>query len=277
MLKISGVQSAAVAGSLPTETGYNQNGWFKDATLDAKQVTILTDFYGDQNYIPTLGMQMAAGRNFSLDFPSDSSAVIINETAAKLLGFKDPLNEKLYRPSGYAADGSFTSAAHHIIGVVKDFNFSTMHDKVGPLILELGENYGRIAMRINSKNIPLLISQVEKKWNSMAPGQAFSYTFLDADFNKMYNAEQRTGKLFITFAVFAIFIACLGLFGLVSYAAEQRVKEIGIRKVLGARVGEIVTMISKDFVKLVLIAFVIAFPVAWWAMNKWLQSFAYRD
>ncbi len=151
-----------------------------------------------------------------------------------------------------------------------------MHDKVGPLIIELSENYGRIAMRINTQNIPALISEVEKKWNSMSPGQLFSYSFLDADFNKIYNAEQRTGKLFITFAIFAIFIACLGLFGLVTYAAEQRIKEIGVRKVLGASVGEIVAMISKDFIKLVLIAFVIAFPVAWWIMNKWLQSFAYR-
>lgn len=276
MLKISGVQNAAVAGSLPTETAYNQNGWFKDPTLDAKQVTIMTDFYGDQNYIPTLGMQIVKGRNFSLDFISDSTAIIINETAASLLGFKDPLNQKMYRPGGYAANGGFTSVEYHVIGVVKDFNFSSMHDKVGPLIIELGENYGRIAMRVNAKNIAGLISQVENKWNSMAPGQPFSYTFLDADFNKMYNAEQRTGKLFITFAVFAIFIACLGLFGLVTYAAEQRVKEIGIRKVLGARVSEIVAMISKDFVKLVLIASVVAFPIAWWAMNRWLQSFAYR-
>jgi putative ABC transport system permease protein len=276
MLNISGVQSAAVAGSLPTETGHNQNGWFKDPTLDAKQVIIMTDFYVDQNYIPTLGMRMTAGRNFSPDFLTDSSAVIINETAASLLGFKNPLNETLYRPNDYASDGSFKAKPFHIIGIVKDFNFSSMHVKVGPLIIELGENYGRIAMRINTKNIPALISQVEKKWNGMAPGQPFSYTFLDADFNKIYNAEQRTGKLFITFAVFAIFIACLGLFGLVTYAAEQRIKEIGIRKVLGANVGEIVTMISKDFVKLVLIAFVFAFPVAWWAMNKWLQDFAYR-
>src|SRR4029079_4655946 len=115
-----------------------------------------------------------------------------------------------------------------------------------------------------------LISQVENKWKSMAPGQPFSYTFLDADFNKVYNAEQRTGTLFISFAVFAIFIACLGLFGLVTYAAEQRIKEIGIRKVLGASVGGIVSMLSKDFAKLVLIATIIAFPVAWWAMNKWL-------
>jgi putative ABC transport system permease protein len=276
MLEISGVQSAAVAGSLPTETGFNQNGWFKDPTLDAKQVTIMTGFYADQNYIPTLGMRVLAGRNFSVDFPTDSSAAIINETAAKLLGFKNPLNETLYRPDGYASDGRFTSKPYHIIGVVKDFNFSTMHDKVGPLIIELGENQGRIAMRINTRNIPALIRQVESKWKNMAPGQPFSYTFLDADFNKMYNVEQQTGKLFITFAVFAIFISCLGLFGLVTYAAEQRTKEIGVRKVLGASVGGIVAMLSKDFARLVLIACVIAFPVAWWAMNKWLQSFAYR-
>jgi putative ABC transport system permease protein len=276
MLKISGVQKASVAGSLPTETGHNQRGWFKDPTLDAKQVTIVTDFFVDQNYIPTMGMRMVAGRNFSLDFPTDSSAVIINETAAKLLGFKDPLNETIYRPAGYSGNGSLTSKPFHIIGVVKDFNFSSMHDKVGPLVIALDEDYGKIAMRIDAKNIPALISQVENKWKSMAPGQPFSYTFLDADFNKIYNADQQTGRLFITFAVFAILIACLGLFGLVTYAAEQRIKEIGIRKVLGASVSEIVTMISKDFVKLVLIGFVIAFPVAWWVMNKWLQSFAYR-
>ena len=276
MLKISGVQNAALAGSLPAETGYNQNGWFKDPTLDAKQVNIMTDFYVDHNYIPTLGMQMASGRNFSPDFPTDSSAVIVNETAAKLLGFKNPLAETLYRPSGYASNGAFISKPFHIIGVVKDFNFNSMHDKVGPLIIELNENWGRIAMRINTKNIPALISEVEKKWNSMGPGQPFSYSFLDANFNKVYDAEQRTGKLFITFAVFAIFIACLGLFGLVTYAAEQRIKEIGVRKVLGASISEIVAMISKDFIKLVLIAFVIAFPVAWLMMNKWLQSFAYR-
>jgi putative ABC transport system permease protein len=276
MLKISGVQTAAVAGSLPTETSYNQNGWFKDPSLDAKQVNIMTDFYGDQFYIPTLGMHVVKGRNFSLDFPTDSSAVLINETAARLLGFKNPLSELLYRPNGNLPNGGFITKAFHIIGVVKDFNFSSMHDKVGPMVMELGENYGRIAMRINTQNIPQLIREVESKWNQMAPGQSFSYTFLDADFNKMYEADQRTGKLFITFAIFAIFIACLGLFGLVTYAAEQRIKEIGVRKVLGASVGAIVTMISRDFIKLVLIAFVIAFPLAWWMMDKWLQSFAYR-
>ncbi len=276
MLKISGVQGATITGSLPTDISYNQNGWFKDPTLDAKQVNIMTDFYVDQNYIPTMGMQMVTGRNFSTAFITDSSAVIINETAAKYLGFKNPLTETLYRPAGYVSSGGFRSKPFHIIGVVKDFNFNSMHDKVGPLIIELNEDWGRIAMRINTKNIPALISQAENKWNSMGPGQPFSYSFLDADFNKIYDAEQRTGKLFITFAIFAIFIACLGLFGLVTYAAEQRIKEIGVRKVLGASVSEIVAMISKDFIKLVLIAFVIAFPVGWLMMNKWLQSFAYR-
>lgn len=275
MLKISGVQSASIAGSLPTETSFNQNGWFRDPTLDAKQVSIMTDFEVDENYIPTLGMKMAAGRDFSPEFPSDSSAVILNETAAKLLGFKNPLTELLYRPD-FASPGHFKAKSFHIIGVVKDFNFSSMHDKVGPLVIELSGSWGKIAMRINTKNIPALISQVENKWSSMAVGQPFSYSFLDNDFNNIYNAEQRTGKLFITFAVFAIFIACLGLFGLVTYAAEQRIKEIGIRKVLGANISGIVAMLSKDFVKLVLIASVLAFPVAWWAMNKWLESFAFR-
>jgi putative ABC transport system permease protein len=276
MLKISGVEDASVTGSLPTETAYNQNGWFKSPTLDAKSVTIMTDFYVDQNYIPTLGMQMSSGRNFSKTFISDSTAVIVNETSAKLLGFKNPLNEKLYRPSDYAGNGMLKAREYHIVGVVKDFNFNSMHDKVGPMVIELNENWGKIAIRVNTKNIPALISAVEGKWNSMSPGQPITYSFLDADFNKIYNADQRTGTLFITFAIFAIFIACLGLFGLVTYAAEQRIKEIGVRKVLGASVSEIVTMISKDFIKLVLIAFVIAFPVGWWMMNKWLESFAFR-
>jgi putative ABC transport system permease protein len=125
-------------------------------------------------------------------------------------------------------------------------------------------------------NISSIINQVESKWKSMAPTQPFSYSFMDADFNNIYKSDQETGKLFITFAVLAIFIACLGLLGLVTYAAEQRTKEIGIRKVLGAGMVSIISMLSKDFARLVLIAALIAFPIAWWGMNKWLQSFAYR-
>ncbi|HEX4372961.1 MAG TPA: ABC transporter permease [Puia sp.] len=274
LLKISGVENATITGSLPTGSGFNQNGWFRDATLNAKQAIILTEFNIDENYIPTLGMQMDSGRNFSRDFLSDSTAIILNEAAVKLLGFKNPLNQILYRPWGQ--NNVLKGIPYHVVGVVKDFNFSSMHDKVGPLVIKNNEDFGSIAVRVNSKNIPSVINQIENKWNSMTTGQPFNYTFMDNDFNNIYKTEQQTGTLFITFAVFAIFIACLGLFGLVTYAAEQRTKEIGIRKVLGANVGGIVAMISKDFLKLVLIAALIAFPIAWWTMNKWLQSFAFR-
>ena len=271
LLKIFGVQMATITTNLPTAEGFNQQGWFRDAAFDATKVVIMTNFYIDENYVPTLRMEIVKGRNFSKEFASDSAAVILNEAAVKLFGFKDPFKETLFRPGDHDEPVAF-----HIVGIVKDFNYSSMHDKVGPLIMELGNNTGGMALRINAKNIASLIKQVEAKWNNMAPGQPFSYTFMDADFNNIYNAERRTGKLFISFAVFAIFIACLGLFGLVTYAAEQRTKEIGIRKVLGAKAGGIITMLSKDFAKLVLFASLIAFPIAWWAMNKWLQSFAYR-
>jgi putative ABC transport system permease protein len=275
MLNISGVTDATITGDLPTGTSFDTEGWFRDANFDASRTVLLTNFYVDENYIPTLGMQMKKGRNFSKDFSSDSTGIILNEAAVKVLGFKDPLKESLYRPN--MNNGIISGAiAYHIIGVVKDFNYSSMHNNVGPLIMQEGDNPGSIAIRINTKNIPSLIDKVQSKWNSSAPKVPFNYSFMDADFNNIYTAEQQTGKLFITFAIFAIFIGCLGLFGMVTYAAEQRTKEIGVRKVLGASVSGIVTMLSKDFAKLVLIASVIAFPLAWWAMNKWLQSFAYR-
>ncbi|MFT3822705.1 MAG: ABC transporter permease [Chitinophagaceae bacterium] len=272
LTKIAGVENATISGSLPTAEGLDQNGWFRDANMDASKVIILTNFYIDEHYIPTLGMQMTAGRSFSKDFASDSSGILLNEAAVKLLGFKEPLNQVIYR-SGDKNE----PIPYHVVGVVKDFNFTSMHNKVGPLIMQRERDNGSIAIRIQANsNIPNLVSQVENKWNNAVPGQPFNYTFMDADFDKIYHAEQRMGKLFISFAVFAVLIACLGLLGLATYAAEQRTKEIGIRKVLGAGVGGIVTMLSKDFAKLVLIASLIAFPVAWWVMNKWLEDFAYR-
>jgi putative ABC transport system permease protein len=147
---------------------------------------------------------------------------------------------------------------------------------ITPLALKLGKDNGNISVRISSTNIPNVLAQIKNKWKAIAPSQPFDYSFMDEDFNKLYTTEQRTGQIFITFAVLAILIACLGLFGLVTYAAEQRIKEIGIRKVLGANVANVVGMISKDFLKLILISAAIAFPLAWFAMNKWLQDFAYR-
>jgi putative ABC transport system permease protein len=271
---IPGVTNATV-GDLPTSSNFDNEGWFRDAGFDATKAAVLTTFYVDEHYVPTLGMQVKAGRNFSKDFPSDSTGLLMNESAVKVLGLKDPFKAILYRPK-FSNNAITGSIGYHVVGIIKDFNFSSMHDNIGPLVIELSQNYGSMAVRVNTKNISSIVDNIKSKWSEMAPGQPFNYTFMDADFNNIYTAEQQTGKLFITFAVFAIFIGCLGLFGLVTYAAEQRIKEIGVRKVLGASVVGIVTMLSKDFAKLVLIASVFAFPIAWWAMYEWLQSFAYR-
>jgi len=273
LLRLPGVADATLSGDLPTSSGgYSQNGWFRDPSMDAKRVTVMTNLFVDEHYIPTLGMQIVKGRNFSTeDFPSDSSAIILNEAAASLLGFSGPEEQKLYRPGR-----NMEPVTMHLIGIVKDFNYSSMHQKVGPLVMQLSDNRYSMAVRLRPGTAPALERQIEDKWKVMAHGAPFSYTFMDNDFNNLYHAEQQTGQLFITFAVFAILIACLGLFGLVTYAAEQRRKEIGIRKVLGANVGGIVALLSRDFTMLVLIASLIAFPVAWWAMSKWLESFAYR-
>ena len=275
LLNISGVKNATVSGDLPTETNFSNQGWFVDSGMDFSKIVVLTNFYGDDNYIPTLGMQMATGRNFSKNFPSDSAGIIINESALKVLGLKNPLNKSLFHP-GYNSEGKISPIAYHIIGVVKDFNFSSMHQHITPLIFQLGVNSGTIAVRIETKNIPSLLGKIESNWKLMAPGQPFNYSFMDADFNNNYKSERQTGRLFITFAIFAIFIGCLGLFGLVTFAAQQRKKEIGVRKVLGASVRGIATMLSRDFARLVLLAALIAFPIAWWAMNKWLETFAFR-
>jgi putative ABC transport system permease protein len=270
--RLPGVVDATLTDDIPTNGGgYNQNGWWRSPAMDAKSTIVLTNLYIDEHYIPTMGMHMAMGRNFSIDYPTDSSGIIVNEAAMKLLGWKDPLKENLYRP-----DDKMKPQAVHVVGVVRDFNFSSMRDKIGPVIMTLSNRAGNLVVRLRPGDIYSRVALIEAKWKVAANGMPFNYTFMDNDFNNLYHAEQQTGHLFITFAVFAILIACLGLFGLVTYAAEQRTKEIGIRKVLGARVGGIVALLSKDFTKLVLIAALIAFPVAWWFMHQYLQSFAYR-
>lgn len=272
LTQLTGVANATLSGDLPTQGGgYDQEGWFRTASMDTKGAVVLTNLFVDNNYVPTLGMKIVKGRNFSPDFPTDTMGIILNESAVGLLGWKDPINQTFYRPGD-----SMKSVAYHVIGVVKDFNFSSMHDKVGPLVINLSDNRGSLAVRLRGGDIFATVGEIESKWKAMANGVPFSYTFMDDDFNRLYQSEKQTGQLFISFAVFAIFIACLGLLGLVTYAAEQRTKEIGIRKVLGARVSGIVGLLSKDFALLVGIAALIAFPVAWWAMYKWLQTFAYR-
>jgi putative ABC transport system permease protein len=198
--------------------------------------------------------------------------MVINDATAKLLGFDDPVGKKIYSSPGPGQPTFF----YTVIGVVKNFNYESLRKNVGPLCFILGNNRWASAYRVATTDIAGLLKNIESKYKEMAPGMPFSYEFLDESFDHMYREEQRVGKVALTFSLLAVLIACLGLFGLATYMAEQRTKEIGVRKVLGASVPDIVSMLSKDFLRLVFISFVIAVPAAWWSMQKWLEDFAYR-
>jgi putative ABC transport system permease protein len=273
--QLPGVYNATLTGDTPTSGNSNSSSLFKSPTLDASSGLLVQQWQVDENYINTMGMKIIAGRDFSNKLSTDSTAVIINESAVRLLGFSKPINELLYRPQD---DYGKKVKIYHVIGVVKDFNFKSLRDNIEPMVLKNEDNNGALTIHISSNNIPALLSQVENKWKSFSPNQQFNYSFMDQQFDATYRSEQRMGKIFVSFTTLTIIIACLGLFGLAAYAAEQRTKEIGIRKILGADVSTIVGMLSKDFMKLVLIAIVLASPLAWWAMQKlFLQSFAYKQ
>jgi len=273
--QIPGVADATLTGYLPTANQKNTSIFFKDASFYQKKALFPQTWEVDEDYIKTLDMKMAAGRSFSSDMLTDSSAIIINEAAAKFLGLDNPLNKPLYRSNG-GEQVVANSKQYHIIGVVKDFNFASLRDVVSPMVLVMGHNTGALSIRMDAKNIPALLSQIRDKWSGLSPGVQMNFSFMDQDFDATYRTEQRTGSVSVVFTSLALIIACLGLFGLAAYAAEQRNKEIGIRKVLGASVSAITTMLSFDFIKLVLIAMLIALPMGWYLMNKWLQDFAYR-
>ena len=231
------------------------------------------EYHVDENYVPTLGMTMVSGRNFSKDFATDSTGIILNETAAKAFGWNNTtaISKTIIRQNSDRG----TNVPFHVIGVVKNFNFKSLHDAVSPLYMSL-EPEGGLIFKIKTTDVAGLLATMKKNWDAYSTDQPFTYSFMDDLFNKTYAAEQKTGTILNIFSVLIILVACLGLFGLVTYSAEQRTKEIGIRKTLGASVSQVTQMLSKEFLKLVLIASLIAFPAAWWATNKWLQSFAYR-
>ncbi len=271
--QLPGVENATLTGFLPTTQNRSTAIFYKQAVADPKQAIFPQTWNVDEDYVKTLGMKMTAGRNFSAQMPSDSNTVVINETAAKFLGFNNAVNKIIYKSSGGTNP---TFKPYTIIGVIKDFNFSSLRENINPVILQLGDDTGDLSLKVQTTNLPALLAQIEDKWRGMSSPRHFQYSFMNQDFDGMYRTEQRTGTIFIAFTILAIAIACLGLFGLAAYAAEQRTKEIGIRKVMGASVSLIVAMLSRDFIKLVCIAILISSPIAWWAMNKWLQNFAYR-
>jgi putative ABC transport system permease protein len=264
------VASVTSSGYLPVGPS-NGNNFFIYPGDEASQIKALR-YDVEDNYIPTLGMKMAYGRNFSKEFATDSSAIILNETAARVFGWeKTAIGHTIRHRENNGSERTYT-----VIGVVKDFHFKSLHERISPLVMTLSQNSGTLIAKIKTTDVAGLLSTIKTNWDALNPEEPFSYSFLNDHYSNTYKTEQNMGLSLGIFACLTIFVACLGVFGLATYTAQQRTKEIGIRKVLGASVGGIVSLLTKDFLKLVFVAFVIASPIAWFIMNKWLQDFAYR-
>ncbi|MDF7815640.1 ABC transporter permease [Hymenobacter sp. YC55] len=245
-------------------------------TKGEQKLYSVTHLMVDYDYLKTLGLQLLVGRNFSKNLTTDKDhAFIINETAAKGLGFGTP-----ERAMGQTLVWNVTPDSvkkGQVIGVVKDFHYKSLYDRVEPAVLHINPaDYWKVAVKLKGENISSTIGGVKEAWSKFSPDYPIDYKFLDDNFTQMYQAEDKLKSLLWVFTSVAVFVGCLGLFGLATYAAERRKKEIGIRKVLGANTSTIVALLSKEFLKLVLVAAVIAFPVAWMVMRKWLEDFAYR-
>ncbi|HEX8061421.1 MAG TPA: ABC transporter permease, partial [Cyclobacteriaceae bacterium] len=270
------ILSGTISGFLPV-AGTNRSDnthWPEGKSPTEDNMVSLQIWEVDYDYVKTLGMKIKDGRDFSKEFLSDSTGVILNQAAVRAFGYSaDPIGKKIVTFDDPATKKILPST---IVGVVEDFHYESLRQNIGPVGLFLRKNNGNVSFRFEAKNTKDVIDMVEAKWKKLGPGVPFDYSFLDHDFGKMYAAEQRLGEIFTVFAGLAIIIACLGLFALTAFTAEQRTKEIGIRKVLGASVSGIVVLLSKEFGKLILIAFVLAAPAAWFGITKWLESYTYR-
>jgi len=235
----------------------------------------------DFDYVKTLGLQVIAGRDFSTEMKTDKDhAFIINETAVKLLGFETPEKaigkDLAWHPWGAANEDSLKLGK--VIGVVKDFHYKSLYDKVELAVLQITEDQfkWKVAVKMKSAELAGTMAHIEKTWNKYAPDFPLEYKFLDENFGEMYTMEEKLKSLLWIFTIVAIVVGCLGLFGLAAHSAERRKKEIGIRKILGASVTNIFGLLSKEFVLLIIISVAVASPIAWLAMNQWLEKFAYR-
>ncbi|CCG98229.1 protein of unknown function DUF214 [Fibrella aestuarina BUZ 2] len=267
----SRVVNVSTSRFLPAGPSSNNN-FFVYPEANSTQLVKTLRYDVDEAYIPTLGMKLAAGRNFSSAFGTDSSGVILNETAARILGWS---TNALGHTIGHADNQGHVST-FRVIGVVNDFHFKSLHEPIAPLVMTLGNTGGVAIVKVKAQDISGLLASLKSQWNQLTAEAPFTYSFLDERFANTYKAEQKIGLILGLFAGLTIFVACLGLFGLATFTAEQRTKEIGVRKVLGATVPGIVALLSKDFLKLVLIALLIAVPLGWYAMTQWLAGFAYK-
>ena len=282
LLQLSGIKSATVSGYIPVH-GYNRSDmtfWRKDQQPADDNMVSMQRWRVDADYVSTLGMELVAGRDFNEEIASDSTAMILNESAFKAYGFTDieannGISTFIFVDSLGTVDKN-KYITYHVIGVMRDFHFETMKEDITPLAIVLGNSTSVVAVKFKTSETAEVIADVQKTWDKFSPDVPFNYTFLDSDFGNMYKSESRLANIFTIFSILAIFIGCLGLFALAAFMAEQRTKEIGIRKVLGASVGGIVFMLSREFGKLIIISFVIAAPLAWWLTSKWLDNYSYR-
>lgn len=269
LLQQPDVKSVTVTDYLPivgNDTKRNGNQFWEDGKDKNDRYVNLQIWRVDEDYVRTMGMKIAAGRDFSTEMPSDSLAAIINKTMAKKLIDGDPVGR-------YITNGR---EKYKVIGVVEDFHFESMRENIGSVCLVLGQSPTITAVKVKNERISAVIGEITAVWKHFSPNQPIRYTFLDERFAQMYDDVQRMERIFLSFAVFAIIVACLGLFALSAYMAEQRSKEIGIRKVLGASVNNILQLLTRNFLLLVLISMVIATPLAWYLMHRWLEDFAYQ-
>jgi len=265
--QLPGVLNATVSGFTPGQMVISR-GFLKSPAASITSTVLLSDWQIDANYLPTLDMHLAAGRNFSPLMPTDSNCILINETAARSLGYPHPLNQRIYTMGD--------TAGYRIIGVVKDFNTGSLRNPIDPVVFRLARDNNGVILRLAANNIPQTLSAIRDKYTRLANGHPFTFSFLDEDFNSLYTADERTGTLYTLFAILALIIAGLGILGLVTAATQQRTKELGIRRVLGARLSHLVTLLLKDYGLAITVAIVIALPAAAWIMHNWLQGFAYR-
>jgi putative ABC transport system permease protein len=273
VVQLAGVKNATLSNYYPTPSSRNNSSYFEEGVSNQENALNMQNWDVDYDYLSTLGLRIIAGRNFNPKFKTDSTAILLNEATLKVLGIsaQEALGKR------FTSDlGAEKHVYHTVIGVVKDFHYESLRQEIGALSLQLGKSAGMMAVKLNAGDFSLSIKQIKALWNKMAVGQPFDYYFMDESFNQTYKTEQRLGEIFIIFSFLSILIACLGLFGLATFNAQKRTKEIGIRKVLGASVGAVIYKLAVDFLKLVIIAILISIPIGWYAMNKWLQGFSYK-
>jgi putative ABC transport system permease protein len=270
VLQIPGVERIANATAIPGTNNFNNNAFFLDND-PTKSPYLINQDRVSFGFAEVMGIKLAEGRFFSKEFGTDTTAVMINERAVKFLGLTDPVGKYILQPGRHDKFDKF-----RIVGVMKDFNIASLHEKITPVCFTLmrGNNEGYLCIRLNGNNIQGTIKSIETVWKDYSNRQPYQYSFFADEFNRNYETEYKTGRIFILFSVLAIFIACLGLIGLITYMTTVRTREVGIRKTFGATKSVIVKLLSHEVMILILISSIVAYPIAYFGINFWLESFA---